>query len=316
MKVISMKRLRDNEARLIDDFPDLDFQFKKGINEITDEEAANVDILIGYDGKLDAEFLKKCPRLRWIAWYATGVNNLPLDYIQRNNIKLTNAKGVHAKQMSEFILAFILDDYKKMKQSFINQQKHIYDSKLTGRRVAGETALFLGTGQIAQKTARLLEVMGLKLIGVNTTGHKVQFFDETYSIEELDKALPKADIIVNSLPETEQTYHLLEEKHFKLMKETCLFINVGRGTIVNETTLIEALENGSIRHATLDVFENEPLPDDHPFYDMENVSLTAHITGNGLENYTEGTDIFEKNLNHFLNKGELIENEIDPMKGY
>ncbi len=316
MKVVSLKRLGDSEQRLKDAFPDIDFSFKKGLFQVEDEECKDIDILIGYSGQVDEAFLEKCPNLKWIAWYATGVNNLPLDYISEHNILLTNGRGIHAKQMSEFILAFILDDYKNMKQSFINQQNHVYDSKLTGKRVAGETVLFLGTGAIAQKTARLLEVMGVTNIGVNTSGHSADFFDKAYSMDELETAIAEADIVINALPETEDTYHLLVESHFKQMKDSALFINVGRGTIVDEDVLIEVLKREEIRHATLDVFENEPLDSNHPFYDMDNVTITAHITGNGTENYHEATDIFMTNLKHFLNNGKLIENVADPNKGY
>ncbi|MQK16835.1 hydroxyacid dehydrogenase, partial [Escherichia coli] len=86
-------------------------------------------------------FLRRCTNLKWIAWFATGVNTLPLDYIADHGILLTNGKGVQAKQLSEYILAFILDDYKKMKLSYDNQRQHIYDSKITGKRLSGQTVL-------------------------------------------------------------------------------------------------------------------------------------------------------------------------------
>ncbi|WP_442185787.1 hypothetical protein, partial [Rhizobium johnstonii] len=82
--------------------------------------------LFGYDGDLDEAFLASCPELKWIAWFATGVNNLPLDYIENNSIRLTNGKGIHAKQMAEFNIAYILDDYKNMKTSHINQLNKVY----------------------------------------------------------------------------------------------------------------------------------------------------------------------------------------------
>src|SRR5699024_9842971 len=148
---------------------------------------------------LDEDFLKECPNLKWLAWYATGVNNLPLDYINNHNILLTNGRGVLAKQMSEFIMAFILYDYKKMKVSFINQTNKKYNSKLTGNTVRGDKPVFLGTCSIDQKTATVANAMDMTVQGVNTTGHLVDGFSKPYTINHLSQALEEADIVVNTL---------------------------------------------------------------------------------------------------------------------
>ncbi|OIS55504.1 hydroxyacid dehydrogenase [Staphylococcus equorum] len=316
MKAVSLKRMGDLESKLIEAYPAVEFVFTKGVSEIEEQDKKDLDIIFGYDGKLNQSFLENCPNLKWMAWYSTGVNSLPLDYIDKHNILLTNGKGIHAKQMSEFIIAYILDDYKKMRTSYINQQNRYYDSKLTGSRVSGETILFLGTGSIAQYTTNIANAMNMKVIGINTNGHSVEGFSKIFALNELSNALTEADIIVNTLPETEQTIHLITKAHFELMNETTLFINVGRGTIVDESVLIEALKEKQIRHAYIDVFENEPLNPSNELYSLDNITITAHITGNGKENMSEVTDIFIKNLNHFLNKGFLIENEVDPKQGY
>lgn len=113
MKAVSLQRMGDLENDLVEAFPNVKFIFTQGVSDINDHDKKDLDILFGYDGKLDEDFLESCSNLKWLAWYATGVNKLPLNYIDSNNILLTNGRGVHAKQMSEFIMAFILDDYKK-----------------------------------------------------------------------------------------------------------------------------------------------------------------------------------------------------------
>jgi len=158
--------------------------------------------------------------------------------------------------------------------------------------------------------------MGMNVIGINTTGHEVTNFSKTYAMKDLDDVLPIADIVVNTLPETNETIHLLDRHEFEVMKGNVLFINVGRGTIVKENILIDALKHNQIRHACLDVFENEPLAPDNGLYHLDNVTITAHITGNGSENKIEVTEIFKKNLESILNKGNLIENEVNPDSGY
>ena len=236
--------------------------------------------------------------------------------MKNHNIKLTNSRGVQAKQLSEFILAFILDDYKKMRTSFINQQNKVYDSKMVGRRLSGDKVLFLGTGAIASRAAKLAKAFDMQVIGLSNSGKDKEWFDEVYKIEKLNEVIGEVDIIINALPETNETIHLLQYDHFKQMSNDALFINVGRGTIVKETTILKVLKENLIRHAYLDVFENEPLDENNPLYELDNVTITAHITGNDNNINKEVTDIFMNNLKHFLNNKDLIENIVDLNKGY
>lgn len=316
MKAVGLNRMGELEEELKHNFPNITFNFYADARDITDEDKEELQILFGHDSHVDEAFLKSCPNLKWIAWYATGVNKLPLTYIAENNILLTNGRGIQAKQLSEFIMTFILDDYKKMRLSYENQRQHIYDPKIVAERVTNNTILFLGTGSIAQRTARLAKAFGMKIIGISKSGTMKDNFDETYQIDQLKEVVPKADIIVNALPETEETIHLLTKEHFELMSDDALFINIGRGTIVKEEIILEVLKEHIIRYAYLDVFENEPLEADHPLYDLDNVTITAHITGNDSQAKIDLTHIFEKNLTSFLNKGELVENVVDATQGY
>lgn len=316
MKVLSLNRLKDSEQLLEETFPEVEFVFHKNVDEIKEQDKQDAEVVIGYSGKADQAFFEGMPNLKFVAWYAAGVNSLPLEYFAERDIVLTNASGIHAKQMSQFVFAYILDDYKQMRVSRHNQENKVYDSKITGRRVDGDTILLLGTGNIPQQIAKLARAFEMNIIGINTTGHEVEGFDEVYPLSELDEVLPKADIVVNVLPETESTYYLLKDKQFDAMKESALFINIGRGTIASEDTIINALKEGKIRHAYLDVFEKEPLSEDNPLYDLDNVSITAHITGNGKENFKEASQIFIRNFKQFLNNGDVIENKVDLSKGY
>lgn len=316
MKVLSLNRLKDSEQLLEETFPETEFVFRKNVDEISEEDKKDADIVIGYSGKADQAFFEGMPNLKFIAWYAAGVNNLPLEYLAERDILLTNASGIHAKQMSQFAFAYILDDYKQMRVSRRNQDNKVYDSKVTGRRLDGDTILILGTGNIPKEIAKLANAFEMKVIGINTTGHEVDGFDETYPLNALNEVLPKADIIINVLPETEDTYHLLKSEQFDAMKESALFINIGRGTIASEETIINVLKEDKIRHAYLDVFEKEPLSEDSPLYELDNVSITAHITGNGKENFNEASQIFIRNFKHFLNNGDVVENKVDLSKGY
>lgn len=315
MKAVSLIRLGDKEERLQEALPNVEFVFTSGMDEINKQDKKTLDILFGVD-KLTEAFLDECPNLKWIAWYATGVEKLPLSYLQQRNITLTNNRDAHVIQMSEFIIGYILADYKNMRTSYKNQVNRHYDSRLISKNLNGQTILFLGTGSIAQKTAQLAKAFGVKVIGVNTTGKEVEYFDETYNIEELNNIVSLADIVINTLPQTPSTVHLLTKHHFELMKDTALFINVGRGSIVKNDVILDVLKNNIIRHAYLDVFENEPLTEDSVFYDLNNISITAHISGNNTEFSDVVTETFIENLKSFLNREDVIENRVDTSRGY
>lgn len=316
MKIVSLNRLKEIEDELRAKFPSETFKFYDKVESVSIGDRKTLDILIGYNGKIDKSFIEECENLKWIGWFATGVNNIPLDYINDKKIILTNGRGIQAKQLSEFIIAFILDDYKKMRTSYKNQVAKKYDRSLTGKRVKGEKLLFLGTGAIAQKTAYLAQAFGMKVIGISKFGKEKEHFDEIFSLDKLDKVIDDADIIVNSLPETKETIHLLQRGDFEKMKDDALFINIGRGTIVDEQVMVNVLKDKLIRHAYLDVFENEPLNSDNSLYELNNVTITAHITGNDKNINREATNIFERNLEYFLNNKDVIENKVDPNKGY
>ncbi|MCD8762611.1 phosphoglycerate dehydrogenase [Mammaliicoccus sciuri] len=317
MKVVTLMRLKEQEERLKETFPNVDFIFYKHPNEARDEDLEDVDILVSYHGEVNPSFLDKCKNIKLIAWFATGVNQLPLDYIQDRAIKLTNARGVHAIQIAEFIFAYILNDIKLFRTSYEFQKKREFNHKLKPDSINEKTILFLGTGKIPQRTAEVAKAFNMKVIGINTTGHEVPGFAEVYSIEERRHVYHKADFIVNVLPETEETIHLLQKEDFKQMNEDTHFINVGRGTVVSESVLYEALSSKDIRYASIDVFEEEPLPENSLLYDLDNVFITAHITGNDLNNLKRSTDILIENLKHIKNDAsDKLINIVNAEAGY
>lgn len=316
MLVVSLMRLDDQETRLQEAFPHVDFKFYKHPSQLPEEVQQQMDVLISYHPEVDAAFIENAPNLKWIAWYATGVNRLPFKTLKKREIQLTNAGGVHAQQLTEFLFAYILDDYKELKAIYEEQQARIYNHKRVTPSVKDQSILFLGTGKIPQRAAQVAQTLGMKTIGLNTTGHAADHFNETYPISERQHVYKKADIVVNLLPETADTRYLLTAEDFKAMNQHTLLVNLGRGTIAKEAVIVDALKNKSIRKAYLDVFEQEPLASDSELYQLDNVFLTPHISGSHVDNKKLATDIFSNNLKSFLNNGDLIENKVNIDRGY
>lgn len=316
MKVVSLMHLKDDEARLIARYPEITFKFYSYKETIDEEDMATMDILIGYRAAIDEDFINRCPNLKWIAWFAAGVNALPCERIHEKGIKLTNAKGIQSKQIAEFVLTFLLMDAKCMYTSLENQREHVYHSRLTGRLLSDYNVLLLGTGSIATEIAKMCRYFGMQVSGVNTRGEAEELFEHVYTIDNMKTGLKEADVVINTLPETKSTIHLLTKAHFETMSSETHFINVGRGSIVKSDVLVAALKAGEIRHASLDVFEKEPLPPTHPLYSLDNVTLTAHISANEPNNIKKITRLFEQNLDSFLNSGEVTNNVVLAKQGY
>lgn len=315
MNIISNVKLGEILEELKAQFPEHAFR-SIALKDMTEEDKASMDILISHDGQIDEAFLLQCPNLKWIAWYAAGVNKLPLATIKEKNIILTNARGVHKVQISEYIFSYIMTDYKNVLEYYKLQQDKGFKTDIRHKELFEQTICFIGTGEIPSYAARIAQAFNMKVIGINTAGQDKAYFDEVYTIDERLSAFEQSDIIVNVLPETESTIDLLKHEDFQAMGSDALFINVGRGTVVKEDTLIQALTDKVIRFACLDVFYNEPLEANHPLYRLDNVIMTPHITGLSTHYNQRATNIFVDNMNIGIDNKHNFKNLVDLDKGY
>ena len=237
-----------------------------------------------------------------------------------NHITLTSASGAFGCVISEYIVSGILALYKnlfsyraQMKSGGWNQIEN--DDTLEGKRV-----LILGTGNIGQETAKKLRCCGCYIVGICRTSHNKHLpFDEIYTIDNIDTQLQSADVVIIALPGTTETEGMFNAEKIKKMKANAILVNVGRGFVVNTDELTNALQNGFLRGAVLDVTDPEPLPENHPLRYMENVLLTPHISGIswGENKFTRKRilDIFCENLKRDKNN-EPKRNVIDFSRGY
>lgn len=259
--------------------------------ELTDNRSLATIVLA--DPPLVAEHLDEFPQLQWLQSTFAGIDALIRPQLRRD-YQLTNVKGPFGQLISEYVLGYTLSytrhfNQYKAQQNHQQWQPHIYQNQ------KGKKVVLLGTGTIANEVAQKLSVFGLTMLGVNTSGipPKGSFFTQVYHINELQAALSQADIIVNTLPHTENTIHLLNADAFSACHGALLF-NVGRGSAVAENDLLDALTAGQIAHAFLDVFEQEPLPQDHAFWHHDNITVTPHIAALSFPETV--AEVFSQNL--------------------
>lgn len=303
---------QEQQDELVTNFPDAEFIFQKGLNE---ELLKSASILVTYGEDIDASHLKNAEKLKWIMVASAGLEKMPLLEIAKRGIVVTNVRGIHKTPMAETILAHILSIKKSLPLINENQRKGEWSKRVFPTELLGSTAIILGPGAIGGEVGRILQAFGVHTIGCNSSGKLPPFMDEIVTFDKLNKVLPKADIVISILPSTEQTKGLITYEHLQSMKKSAIFMNFGRGDLVKEQHLIRALEEEEIAYAVLDVFEKEPLTAGHPFWSMNNVIISPHVSSHSSQYVIRALQIFSSNLNAWVEQKPL-ENEIDLEKGY
>ena len=246
--------------------------------------------------------IKEAKQLKWVHGLGAGADALSPEIINAP-VLVSNSSGVAATPIAEHILGFILLFTKQFYTTFRNQQQKKWErQKLTELR--GKTILIVGLGHIGREASRILSCLGARVLTVDKKNS-----------QELDEMLPHADFVVICLPLTKETYHLFSREKFSLMKPTAVLLNIGRGAIVNEKELIEALLQKTIAGAALDVQETEPLPQDSPLWAMENVVITPHHSPSSDKYIDRAVEQFCTNLRAYV-KGEPLPNLVDKTAGY
>ncbi|WP_020674605.1 D-2-hydroxyacid dehydrogenase [Geopsychrobacter electrodiphilus] len=238
------------------------------------------DILVVTDFRTES-LRKVWPKQHHISWlHATsaGVDALMFPELVQSDIQVTNARGVFNRGIAEYVLGAILLFAKDTLNNLRYQREHQWQHRET-QLVRDSVALIVGAGSIGREVASLLRCLGMRVLGTDLVAREDEYFDEVRANDELCDLLPQADYVIINAPLTSQTRGLFCRETFARMKSTAPLINVGRGPVVCTEDLVEALKNGVIAGAALDVFETEPLPKDHPLWDLPQVMISAHMSG-------------------------------------
>ncbi|WP_026691295.1 D-2-hydroxyacid dehydrogenase [Alteribacter aurantiacus] len=257
------------------------------------------------------------PNLRWLQTWSAGINGLPLGRLEKADVAITSANGVHANPISETIFGLMLALTRKIHTYVLQQQDKTWHHANMNLELHNKTVGIIGVGAIGKETAKIAKAFGMKTLGIRHSGKEVEHIDQMYTLDHFHDLLPECDYVVSTLPLTEQTNRLFDKKAFDLMKKTAFFINIGRGQLLDEHAMIEALQTGAIAGAGLDVFEKEPLEETNPLWEMENVIVTPHTAGS-TEFYNERVMemIFIPNLEKYVNNELPHLNLVDYKKGY
>jgi phosphoglycerate dehydrogenase-like enzyme len=264
--------------------------------------------------------LEAATRLRWIHSPAAGVGGMLYPEMVASSVTITNARGMASDTIAEHVLAVTLAMFNQLPVAFRSQLAHEWAqeaiSKAGTREIAGSTVLIVGLGAIGRAIARRMHLLGARVVGLRKrVGEPVEGVDEVAHVERLHDYLPSADVVVLSTPATPDTRGLIDARALAAMKRDAILVNVSRGQVIDEPALIEALRAGAIGGASLDVFIDEPLRPDSPFWSLPNLLITPHTSGFRPDYWDLAIDLFGENLRRF-ESGEHLLNVVDKNAGY
>jgi phosphoglycerate dehydrogenase-like enzyme len=266
-------------------------------------------------GSMPSSLGDVAPNLRWIQLTSAGADRLLNSGFIEGGIVVTTVSGLHATPIGEFIVGAMLAWAKGLNRTMRAQVKHEW-TRFAPTELFGKTVGIVGWGHIGAEAGRLAKAFGCRVLATRrTASERPDIVDELVPLSDLHGMLAQCDYVVLSMPLTKESRGMIGEAELRAMKPSACLINIARGPVTVEADLIRALREGWIGGAALDVFDQEPLPPDHPFWDMENVMLTPHISGGtGIYNQ-RAVAIFAANLRRYL-EGAALENVVDPERGY
>ena len=259
--------------------------------------------------------LAAAPRLRWIHASAAGLDHLISPALSASRAILTNSRGVYGDALAEYVVAAMLVFVKDLTRLRDAQERHAWEP-FEGERLAGKRMAIVGYGDIGQAIAARARALGVDVVGYRrrpelSAGDPLV----TRLARDLRDAVTGADFVVLAAPLTDDNHRFFDAEAIGWMDPRAVLINVGRGRVVDEPALVEALRRGALRGAALDVFETEPLPPDHPFWSMRQVLISPHCADRVAGWLDRTMDLFLDNLSRFV-AGTPLRNVVDPRRGY
>jgi phosphoglycerate dehydrogenase-like enzyme len=295
--------------------PDMKVRMTRDLDEI---EAMLKDVEIAVGG-LPHNMFDRASNLRWLQQWGAGADwLLRTPEAVHHDFVLTSASGVHAIPISEQIIGYLLTFARGLHRAICAQTRREWhrETKQSLFELTGKTMVLVGVGAIGERTAEIAVALGMRVLGVRRDARlEIPNIEAMYSPAQLLDILPQADFVVLTVPLTQETRGMIGERELRAMKPSAYIVNIGRGATIQQDVLVQALQEGWIAGAGLDVFTPEPLPQDSPLWGMENVIVTGHYAGMTPEYDNRALEILLENLRRYRTRQTLI-NIVDKKLGY
>lgn len=258
---------------------------------------------------IDTELLSSTSPLKLFACASAGVRHLPLETLAKNGVTVTNASGIHAPNIAEHVLGNLLVFARRLHEGWRRQHNNEW-RRFPARELNGSTVTVVGMGAIGERTLELLKPLNVERIGIRNSPEKGGPVDEIFGYDsDIHAAFARTDYLVLACPLTDTTEGLINDEVFKTLPPEAVIVNVARGPVVDTDALLAAVQKNAIRGAALDVTDPEPLPQNHPLWNFENVLITPHYSGHTEEYWERHADIMARNVERIEAEGYDIELE-------
>lgn len=289
----------------------------KHIENPSDEELAAAEVIVGFP---PVPRLSEATNLKWLQIPWSGADGYADHPDFPAHVTLTNATGAFGRPIAEYAFAAVFSLMRRFHQYRDCQEDARWERQGDEMSPTGKNVLILGAGDIGTNAARLFRMMDCHITGVRRVVREIPAeFDAMITLEQVDKVLPEADIVIGCMPHTPLTQGFMNRTRFEMMKSTAIFVNVGRGTLVDHDALADVLNAGKIYAAALDVTCPEPLPQDHPLWKCRNVIITPHVSGQTFAGLSDKASYFfrvcKDNLERYRD-GKPLQNLVDLKTGY
>jgi phosphoglycerate dehydrogenase-like enzyme len=320
MKVFITPTQMDLPERIPDlqyKFPDIEFQYCADRGQAADL-VGDADV---YVGGMNRDIYLAAKNVRWIQSSSTGINPyLAIPELVESEVLLTSARGAHSVCLAESVMAMIL----AQTRGIVDCMRLAAEHKWSGRGIRpkllelrGATMGIIGFGSVGRALAKRAQAFEMQILAIDVfPNDKPEYVAELWALDRLDDLLRQSDYVVITVPYTPETDAMIAEEQFALMKESAMLVLISRGGIVDQVALAQALREGQIARAAIDVAVPEPLPEESELWDLENLLITFHVAGGSQYESQFFYDLFVENLGRFL-RGELpLRNQIDKKQGF
>ena len=312
--VVEGVRNPEKVARL-ETLPEVELRFAKGADQLRVAlDGAPIMFGFGFWDQALPEAWGHASDLEWIQWSAAGVDSLLFPELIDSEVIVTNASGVFDDAIAEWVAGAAISFCQDFPRSWDAQRQHKWEY-FPGRRLAGSRAAIIGAGSIGTAIARMLDGLGVEMTLFASSNRIDPEFGQIHAWDPSHEAVKAADWVIAVLPNTPAASGMLDREVFAAMSTGAVFMNVGRGDSVVEGDLQEALRSGTIAGAALDVVQNEPVGEDSPWWDVPNLFLTPHNSGDVGDSMDRILDIFIDNFTRYR-AGEPLKNVVDKRRGY
>lgn len=292
-------RWKDAQIKSIEEFG-FEIRYAEREDEEIDFDVSDIDAVI-CNWLFVHHNIRKFSHLKYIQLLSAGLDRVPIDYITKHHIVLNDAKGVYSIPIAEFILCGILQLYKESRFFYENQSQKNWIKNRSIMELHGKTVCIIGTGSIGTETAKRMVGFTDNIYGVDLFSRENIYMKKVYPVDRLDDVLAESDIVILTLPLTEQTRNMFDKNRFSVMKDHAVFVNMARGGLVDEEALCQALDN-KLFGAVCDVFQTEPLLKSSKLWHKKNLIITPHNSFVSEQNNERMWKVVYENIRNFANK--------------